>query len=301
MRAPLPAQLAGRETWLTSALHGIRPVGEWLVAARRPPVAPTRAPAWQRGARSPWLTSSVRRDRRRSTTASFPTRCWRRAAAPTPSRPVDLEPGARVLDCACGHRHARRRPRAARLRRRRHRRQRGDDPAHARAGRRAWRRRSTPQSCAWEDLPQRGWQDSFDVVLCVGNSLPHAVGRTAAARRCTAMAAPAPRAAGSSSPRARGSRCAPPARGCRSPSSSSSATAAAGCRSTPGRSPSAGTSRTTSTSPSRSSPATAAVTTHRERFAFWPFTEDELREDLREAGLEPEDAACRRQGRRATS
>ncbi len=32
------------------------------------------------------------------------------------------------------------------------------------------------------------------------------------------------------------------------------------------------------------------VQTYRERFAFWPFTEDELREDLRDAGLEPEGA-----------
>ena len=29
------------------------------------------------------------------------------------------------------------------------------------------------------------------------------------------------------------------------------------------------------------------VETHRERFAFWPFTEGQLREDLRAAGLEP--------------
>jgi hypothetical protein len=31
-----------------------------------------------------------------------------------------------------------------------------------------------------------------------------------------------------------------------------------------------------------------AVQTFRERFAFWPFREDELRADLRDAGLEPE-------------
>ena len=34
--------------------------------------------------------------------------------------------------------------------------------------------------------------------------------------------------------------------------------------------------------------ADGAVTTQRERFAFWPFSEQELREDLRDAGLEPE-------------
>jgi SAM-dependent methyltransferase len=35
-----------------------------------------------------------------------------------------------------------------------------------------------------------------------------------------------------------------------------------------------------------------AVTTYRERFAFWPFTEDELREDLRSVGLEPAPAVA---------
>ena len=33
-----------------------------------------------------------------------------------------------------------------------------------------------------------------------------------------------------------------------------------------------------------------AVQTHRERVAFWPFTEDELPEDLRDAGQEPQGA-----------
>ncbi|HEV2775395.1 MAG TPA: aminotransferase class IV [Solirubrobacteraceae bacterium] len=44
--APDPAQLAGREAWLTSALHGIRTVSGW-VAPRQPAAAPTRAPAWR--------------------------------------------------------------------------------------------------------------------------------------------------------------------------------------------------------------------------------------------------------------
>ena len=46
VRAPEPAQLAGRETWLTSALHGIRTVSGW-VAPRQPAGAPARAAAWR--------------------------------------------------------------------------------------------------------------------------------------------------------------------------------------------------------------------------------------------------------------
>jgi branched-subunit amino acid aminotransferase/4-amino-4-deoxychorismate lyase len=46
LRTPLPAQLAGRETWLTSALHGIRVVTAWV----SPPIAAgegVRAPRWR--------------------------------------------------------------------------------------------------------------------------------------------------------------------------------------------------------------------------------------------------------------
>jgi hypothetical protein len=31
--------------------------------------------------------------------------------------------------------------------------------------------------CRWEQLPGQGWQDRFDAVFCVGNSLAHAAGR----------------------------------------------------------------------------------------------------------------------------
>lgn len=31
--------------------------------------------------------------------------------------------------------------------------------------------------CRWDQLPDQGWQDRFDAVFCVGNSLAHAVGR----------------------------------------------------------------------------------------------------------------------------
>jgi branched-subunit amino acid aminotransferase/4-amino-4-deoxychorismate lyase len=46
VRSPSPAQLAGREVWLTSALHGVRAVGDWL-SPPQPAGAAERAPAWQ--------------------------------------------------------------------------------------------------------------------------------------------------------------------------------------------------------------------------------------------------------------
>jgi SAM-dependent methyltransferase len=42
--------------------------------------------------------------------------------------------------------------------------------------------------CAWEDLAGRGWQDRFDAVFCVGNSLAHAPGRAARLTALRAMA-----------------------------------------------------------------------------------------------------------------
>jgi branched-subunit amino acid aminotransferase/4-amino-4-deoxychorismate lyase len=46
VRAPLPADLAGRETWLTSALHGIRVVSAWLAPSQEAGAA-SHAPAWR--------------------------------------------------------------------------------------------------------------------------------------------------------------------------------------------------------------------------------------------------------------
>lgn len=46
LRAPAAAELAGRETWLTSALHGIRTVSAW-VAPRQAAGAVQRAPEWR--------------------------------------------------------------------------------------------------------------------------------------------------------------------------------------------------------------------------------------------------------------
>ena len=33
------------------------------------------------------------------------------------------------------------------------------------------------RACRWDQLPDQGWQGRFDAVVCVGNSLAHAVGR----------------------------------------------------------------------------------------------------------------------------
>jgi SAM-dependent methyltransferase len=142
--------------------------------------------------------------------------------------------------------------------------------------------------CAWAQLPDRGWNGAFDVVFCVGNSLPHAVGRAGRRAALRAMAGclrddgrlvvtsrtwEQVRAAGSRLHVAErlverdGRRGLPiytwtiPASWDEPHSFEVAVALVAG---------------------------DGAVTTHRERFAFWPFTEDELREDLRDAGLEPE-------------
>ncbi|HTN23348.1 MAG TPA: aminotransferase class IV [Solirubrobacteraceae bacterium] len=46
VRSPLPTELAGREVWLTSALHGIRAVSGWLRPAQSAG-EPLRAQAWR--------------------------------------------------------------------------------------------------------------------------------------------------------------------------------------------------------------------------------------------------------------
>jgi SAM-dependent methyltransferase len=99
----------------------------------------------------------------------------------------DLEPGARVLDCAAGTG-----PLAVGLA------QRGFDvtATDASAGMVERTRQLadregvalTAQECRWEDLEARGFAP-FDAVLCVGNSLAHAPGRDARRAALRAMAA----------------------------------------------------------------------------------------------------------------
>jgi len=88
-----------------------------------------------------------------------------------------LGPGAQILDCACGIgllavglAEAGFRVTAC-------------DASPAMAGRtRALARAHAVQVptrvCRWDQLPGQGWQDRFDAVLCVGNSLAHAAGRS---------------------------------------------------------------------------------------------------------------------------
>ncbi|HWC27184.1 MAG TPA: class I SAM-dependent methyltransferase [Solirubrobacteraceae bacterium] len=142
--------------------------------------------------------------------------------------------------------------------------------------------------CDWAALPERGWDERFDVVFCVGNSLPHAPGRAARRAALRAMAA-ALRPGGLlvvtsrtwEQVRAGGSRL----------------QVAERLVERDGR---RGLPIYAWTIPERwDEPhvfevavavvaADGAVATCSERFEFWPFTEGELLEDLGAAGLEPE-------------
>lgn len=140
----------------------------------------------------------------------------------------------------------------------------------------------------------RGWEQiagrDFDVVFCVGNSLPHAVGRDGRRAALRAMAA-ALRPGGLlvvtsrtwEQVRSAGSRLQVADR----------LVVRGGRRGLPIYSWSIPQRWD---EPHCFDVAVAligddgSVTTHRERFAFWPFTEEELRADLRAAGLEPQGA-----------
>lgn len=198
-----------------------------------------------------------------------------------------VAPGARVLDCACGTGTL-----AVGLALRGHDVVATDASAAmvARTQRLADANgvRLDASVCRWEELSSRGRQDAFDAVFCVGNSLPHAVGRAGRRAALHAMA------------------------GCLRDGGRLVVTSrtweevrAAGSRLQIGE-------RLVERAGRRGLPIYAwtipagwdephsfdvavvligrdgAVQTHRERFAFWPFREDELREDLRDAGLEPE-------------
>jgi SAM-dependent methyltransferase len=201
-----------------------------------------------------------------------------------------VEPGARVLDCACGTGTL-----AVGLALRGH--EVAATDASAAMVQRSARLAAANgvaldvSVCTWDALAQRGWDETIDVVLCVGNSLPHAVGRDGRRAALHAMAG-CLRAGGRlvvtsrtwEQVRAAGSRLQVAER----------LVERAGRRGLPIY---AWTIPQRWDEPHVFEVAVAfvasdgAVSTHSERFAFWPFTEDELREDLRDAGLEPEGAA----------
>ncbi len=97
-----------------------------------------------------------------------------------------LEPGARILDCACGTGQL-----AVGLALRGYAVTAADASAGmtSRAGALAAEHgaRLEIATCAWDALPEQDW-DAFDAVLCVGNSLTHAPGRPARRRALAAMA-----------------------------------------------------------------------------------------------------------------
>jgi SAM-dependent methyltransferase len=99
---------------------------------------------------------------------------------------ADVPPGARVLDCAAGTGQL-----AVGLA------QRGYTVTATDASARMIERvrglaarhgvALRAETCAWEELPSRGWDGAFDLVLCVGNSLTHAPGQPARRAALTAM------------------------------------------------------------------------------------------------------------------
>ena len=201
-----------------------------------------------------------------------------------------VEPGARVLDCACGTGTL-----AVGLALRGHE-VAATDASEAMVQRSARLAAANDVAldvsvCTWDGLAQRGWREAFDVVLCVGNSLPHAVGRAGRRAALHAMAG-CLRAGGRlvvtsrtwEQVRADGSRL----------QIADELVVRAGRRGLPIY---AWTIPATWDAEHCFDVAVAfaapdgEVTTFRERFVFWPFTQAELREDLRDAGLEPEGAA----------
>jgi SAM-dependent methyltransferase len=98
-----------------------------------------------------------------------------------------LVPGARILDCACGIgllavglaqagfrvTASDASPAMA---------ERTEALAHAHAV------EVSTRVCRWDQLPDQGWQNQFDAVFCVGNSLAHALGRHGRRAALDAMA-----------------------------------------------------------------------------------------------------------------
>jgi SAM-dependent methyltransferase len=197
-----------------------------------------------------------------------------------------VEPGSRVLDCACGTGTL-----AVGLALRGHDVVATDASAAMvqRTARLAAEHSARVDSsvCACEALAGRGWEAAFDAVFCVGNSLAHATGRDGRRAALRAMAV-----------------VLRPGGLLLLTSRTWEQVRAAGSRVQVGerlveRDGRRGLPIYAWTIPARWDEPHAfevavallgddgAVTACGERFEFWPFTVDELREDLRSAGLEP--------------
>ncbi len=138
---------------------------------------------------------------------------------------------------------------------------------------------------AWEQLT---WREEFDAVFCVGNSLTHAAGRAARRAALTAMAA-ALRPGGVLVVTSRNWELVR-----RTGSGLQVADELVVRDGRPGLVIYAWSIPADRDDPHHFEVAVAllgdgdAVTTRRERLRFWPFTHDELDEDLRAAGLTPD-------------
>jgi len=143
-------------------------------------------------------------------------------------------------------------------------------------------------ACDWESLAHRGWDGSFDAVLCVGNSLMHAAGKT---RRRAALA-------GMAGVLREGGLLVVTSRNWERVRERGSGLQV-GDRLTERGGTAALTIHGWSIADSWEDPhfldvavalldGDSGVTTHRERLSIWPFRHDELDDDLRAAGLSPE-------------
>lgn len=136
-------------------------------------------------------------------------------------------------------------------------------------------------ACTWEELAGRGWEGSFDAVLCVGNSLVHAAGRDARRAALRAMAGVL----------VEGGRLVVTSRDWETVRRAGSRTEASEGIERGGRRGSVTLDRTVPRRWAHAHTLTITVDAQgraspdRETLAFWPFHRSELRDDLAAAGL----------------